>query len=223
MYIVTTTLRRISNVITRHKPEGRGFESRWGEIFHPSSRTMALVSTQPLTEMSTRNLPGGVKGGRRIRLTTLPPSVSRLSRYCGNLNVSQSYGSPWPGTGIALSYKLEIQSGTFVIISYSTRLWSWESRGMRKAGTAKDMTDNMDGDYYLSKKQTTYSTVAVQGHLYTSSQDALNSCYPTTRRVCFPSFPPFFVFPPSFPLPLTASLKIRVPCSSFYTAFIRLN
>jgi hypothetical protein len=29
------------------------------EFFHPSSRTMALGSTQPLTEMSTRNLPGG--------------------------------------------------------------------------------------------------------------------------------------------------------------------
>jgi hypothetical protein len=37
---------------------------------------MALGSTQPLTEMSTRNLPEGgrVKGGRRVRLTTLPPS-----------------------------------------------------------------------------------------------------------------------------------------------------
>jgi hypothetical protein len=27
---------------------------------NPSSRTMALGSTQPLTEMSTRNLPGGI-------------------------------------------------------------------------------------------------------------------------------------------------------------------
>jgi hypothetical protein len=28
---------------------------------NPSSRTIALGSTQPLTEMSTRNLPGGKK------------------------------------------------------------------------------------------------------------------------------------------------------------------
>jgi hypothetical protein len=28
---------------------------------NPSSRTMAMGSTQPLTEMSTRNLPGGKK------------------------------------------------------------------------------------------------------------------------------------------------------------------
>jgi hypothetical protein len=32
---------------------------------------MALGSTQSLTEMSTGNIPGGVKGGRRVRLTTL--------------------------------------------------------------------------------------------------------------------------------------------------------
>jgi hypothetical protein len=31
------------------------------DSFNPSNRTMALGSTQPLTEMSTRNLPGGKK------------------------------------------------------------------------------------------------------------------------------------------------------------------
>jgi hypothetical protein len=39
---------------------------------NPSGRIMTLGSTQPLTEMSTRNISGG-KGGRCVGLTTLPP------------------------------------------------------------------------------------------------------------------------------------------------------
>ena len=49
----------------RCKPEGRGFDSRWYHwnffIDNPSCRTMALELTQPLIEMSTRNISWGVK------------------------------------------------------------------------------------------------------------------------------------------------------------------
>jgi hypothetical protein len=45
---------------------------------NPSSRTRALGSTQPLTEMSTRNIPGGK--GRRVLINS-PPSVSRLFKH----------------------------------------------------------------------------------------------------------------------------------------------
>jgi hypothetical protein len=37
---------------------------------------MALGSTQPLTEMSTRNTSWGGKGCRCLGLTTLPPSCA---------------------------------------------------------------------------------------------------------------------------------------------------
>jgi hypothetical protein len=45
---------------------------------NPSSRTMDLGSTQPLTEISMRNifLGGGGNGGRRVRLTTSSLSLS---------------------------------------------------------------------------------------------------------------------------------------------------
>jgi hypothetical protein len=54
------------------------------------SRTMALGSTQPPTEMSTMNLPGGVKlADRLVGLTTSPPSVS--ANCLESVGASMSY------------------------------------------------------------------------------------------------------------------------------------
>jgi hypothetical protein len=44
----------------RYKPEGSGFDSRWCPWHNHSGCTMVLGSTQPLTEMSTRNISWGV-------------------------------------------------------------------------------------------------------------------------------------------------------------------
>jgi hypothetical protein len=59
---------------------------------NPSSCTMTLGLTQPLTEISTRNFPGG-KWWPVHRTDNIPPSVSGLSRKCGNLNISTIWAS----------------------------------------------------------------------------------------------------------------------------------
>jgi hypothetical protein len=74
-------------------------------IFHshnPFNRTMALGSTQPLTEMSTRGLPGG-KGGRCVGLTTLPPYCAIVMKS-GNFNFLEPSGLLQACNGTALPF-----------------------------------------------------------------------------------------------------------------------
>jgi hypothetical protein len=55
---------------------------------------MVLVLTQSVTEMNTRKILQGVKRGRRVWLTTSPPSVSLLPGKCEILYISEPYRPP---------------------------------------------------------------------------------------------------------------------------------
>ena len=62
--------------VLSYKPEGRGFDFQWCHWLNPSGRIMALGSTQPLTEMNTRDISWVAKCGLCVRLIILPNSCA---------------------------------------------------------------------------------------------------------------------------------------------------
>jgi hypothetical protein len=60
----------------KHWPHSQGFKLDGSRVQRPPSRTMTLGSTQPLTEMRTRNLHGGK--GRPARKADNLTSICEL-------------------------------------------------------------------------------------------------------------------------------------------------
>ena len=88
----------------RHKPEGRRFDSRWCHWNYLwLSCTMALGLTQPLTEMSIRNISWGQKWPvrRADKLTTFHVPIVLKS---GSLNLLEPSGPVQACNGIALPF-----------------------------------------------------------------------------------------------------------------------
>ena len=76
---------------------------------------MALGSTQPLTEMSTRSISWG-KGGRCVRLTTLQPSCAVVTKS-GNLNFLEPSGPLRAFNGTDLPFYVCVYTYTHIHIS----------------------------------------------------------------------------------------------------------
>jgi hypothetical protein len=74
------------------------------QLHNPSGRTLALGLTQPLTEMSTRNISWG-KGVGMVGMTTLPPSCAD----CLEIWEPQTPGTLRACSGIALPLPLSCQ------------------------------------------------------------------------------------------------------------------
>jgi hypothetical protein len=93
---------------TSRKAAGSNLDEVIGFFNWPSPSSLTISFGR--LSLQQKWVPGiflGVKGGRRIRLTS-PPSVSRLSGICGNHVVSQPHGPPWPVTGIVLATKINL-------------------------------------------------------------------------------------------------------------------
>jgi hypothetical protein len=96
-------------------------------IFHwhnPFGRTMALGSSQPLTEMSTTNISWWIKGCRCVRLTTF---ICRLSLNLGASTSWNPHGLSRPVQRLLyLLLYLPVNSGRYT--SSATRTIEWENR-----------------------------------------------------------------------------------------------
>jgi hypothetical protein len=128
LYFWTLLERRVKALC--YKPQGRGFETRWGErifsiyLIFPATLGPGVYSVSNRNEYQKhKNHVSGEGSDRCIGLTTSPPSVCRLSTQCGILNIPQPYRPPQPVTGIVLLERQSLVRNRDQA-TWKTRVWS---------------------------------------------------------------------------------------------------
>jgi hypothetical protein len=96
--VTLMTLYRLVVEVLFYKLEGRGFETQWGECFFFNLPNLLATLGPAVYSVSNRNT------YQNQRNNVSRPSVTRLSRQCGILNISQSYRFPRSVTGIAFLF-----------------------------------------------------------------------------------------------------------------------
>lgn len=121
----------------RHWATSHEFDSRWGNwIFHwlnPSSHTMALGTSESLTEISTRIVSwGGGKGNRCVGLPNLPPSSADCLEILEALPSCSPYRPFQACKGIASPLPLPDTTKNFYLVSsHNRQVWITDGRELK--------------------------------------------------------------------------------------------
>ena len=168
---------------------------------------MALGSTQPLTEMSTGAFLGG-KGGRCVRLTTLPPPSCAVVMKSGNLNFLEPSGHSRPVTGLLylLPYEHLLVHRHFPCPKSNFRIWMY----FRPCNVQSDDNDN-EGDNSPSEEQV-LPLKCGSGQIFGKE----NSKSKSLQRSC-QSLKCLLTFSPESCLLVSATWKLEQRISTFFS------